>query len=314
MAVFFATAANAGEMRLIVSAPVGGDYDILARLVARHLGKHLWGQPAVVVENRQTASGRGAANYLFNEAPRDGSVIGLLNQQTVFWQAVGDPGVKYDASQMTWLGSPFINDAVLAVSRDSGVRTIEDARAKITRMGAATRFSAQAMYPLLSNAFLGTRFEVITGYSGSHQIKLAVERGEIDGIGQRGWGEWQADAPEWVRSGKIVPLFHTGLVKADGLEYVPRMVDLAIDSEGREALEMVSILSMISRPFVAPPEAPAAALRDAFDATMKDRAFLAEAERLKIGVKPVSGERLTTEVRRLLSTPTQTVERVKSAL
>jgi tripartite-type tricarboxylate transporter receptor subunit TctC len=304
-------------VRLIISADPGGSYDQIGRLISRYLGRNIPGHPRVVPENMLGASGRVAANYLFNVAPKDGSVIGVIQQSIPMGQALGDGGVQYDAGRFNWLGGPVRLDETLVVWHTTGVRTIDDATKKPVIIGATSPTGMNYVYPKLANELLGTKFKIVTGYAGGTPIVLALERGEVEGRGSNPWSEWKASKPDWVREGKIVPLMQMSLFKHPDLAHVPLMIELAPNETVRSIFELVSITGEIGRPFVAPPGIPperAAALRAAFRKTMTDPELLADAQRSHIEIQPILAEECDDLVRRVLSSPASAIRLLKSAL
>jgi len=304
-------------VRLIISADPGGSYDQIGRLVSRHLGRHIPGNPRVVPENMLGASGRVAANYLYRAAPKDGSVIGVVQQSIPMGQALGEGGVQYDAARFNWIGSPVRLDETLVVWHTTGVRTIEDAKQKPVIIGATSPTGMNYVYPKLANELLGTKFKIVTGYPGGTPIVLALERGEVEGRGSNPWSEWKASKPEWVREGKIIALMQMSLFKHPDLPHVPLMIDLAPNETVRSVFELVSITGEIGRPFVTSPAvAPerAAALREAFRRTMADPEFLADAVKSHIDIHPIFGEELDALVRRVLGAPKSATDLLKAAL
>ena len=186
----------------------------------------------------------------------------------------------------------------------TGVRTIEDAKAKQVVIGATSPTGMNYVYPKLANELLGTKFKIVSGYPGGTPIVLALERGEVEGRGSNPWSEWKASKPEWVRDGKIVPLMQMSLFKHPDLPDVPLMIDLAPNDTVRTVFELISITGEIGRPFVTAPGVPAdrvAALRQAFDDTMKDPEFLADAEKVHIEINPIAWQEMSDLVHRALS-------------
>jgi tripartite-type tricarboxylate transporter receptor subunit TctC len=304
-------------VRLIISTDPGGSYDQIGRLLSRHLGRHLPGRPRVVPENMIGASGRVAANFLYRSAPKDGSVIGIVQQNIPMGQALGEGGVQYDAARFNWLGSPVRLDETLVVWHTTGVRTIEDAKAKSVVIGATSPTGTNYVYPKLANELLGTKFKIVTGYPGGTPIVLALERGEVEGRGSAPWSEWKANKPDWVRDGKIIALMQMSLFKHPDLPHVPLMVELAPNATVRTIFQLVSISGEIGRPVVAPPDVPPeriAALREAFRRAMADPDLLADAERSHIGINPIFAEEMTDLVGRVLSSSKEAVDLLKSAL
>jgi len=304
-------------IRLIISADAGGSYDSDARLVARHLGKHIPGNPRIVPENMLGASGRVAANYMYHAAPKDGSVIAVMQQSLPMGQALGEPGIQYDAAKFNWIGSPVRPDETLVVWHTTGVRSIDDAKKKEVIIGATSPTGMNYVYPKLANELLGTKFKIVTGYPGGTPIVLALERGEVEGRGSNPWSEWKATKPDWVKDRKIVPILQMSLFKHSDLPDVPLMVDLAPNDTARSVFELITITGELGRPFVAPPGLPAervATLRKAFDATMKDPEFLADAATAQKEIHPIGWEEMEKLVQRVLSSPKGATDLLKSAL
>jgi tripartite-type tricarboxylate transporter receptor subunit TctC len=304
-------------IRLIISADAGGSYDSDARLVGRHIGRHIPGNPTVVPENMLGASGRTAATYMYNAASKDGSVIAVMQQSLPMGQALGEPGVNYDAAKFNWIGSPVRPDETLVVWHTTGVKTIEDAKKKEVIIGATSPTGMNYVYPKLANELLGTKFKIVPGYPGGTPIVLALERGEVEGRGSNPWSEWKATKPDWVRDKKIIPLMQMSLFKHPDLPDVPLMVDLAPNDTARTVLEIVTITGELGRPFMAPPGVPAdriAALRQAFDETMKDPEFLADAAKLHKEIHAIGWKEMENLVQRVLSAPKSATDLLKAAL
>jgi tripartite-type tricarboxylate transporter receptor subunit TctC len=304
-------------MRMLISADPGGSYDSDSRLVGRHLGKHLPGNPKIVMENMIGASGRVAANYMYRSAPRDGSVIATVQQSIAMAQAVGESGVQYDAAKFNWIGSPVRPDEVLVVWHTTGMHTIEEAKQRQVVIGATSPTGTNYIYPKLANELLGTKFKIITGYAGAIHINLALERGEVEGRGSNPWSEWKTAKPDWVREGKIIPLIQMTLIKHPDLPNVPRMIDLATNDDMRTVFELVSITSLIGRPVLTAPGVPAervAALRQAFDEMMQDPEFLADAAQMEREIHPIRGAELDALVKKQLSAPKSAIDLLKAAL
>jgi tripartite-type tricarboxylate transporter receptor subunit TctC len=304
-------------VRMVISADPGGSYDSDSRLVARYLGRHIPGNPKVIAENMIGASGRLAANYMYRSAPQDGSVVAVVQQSIPMGQAVGESGVQYDAARFNWIGSPVRPDEVLVVWSTTGVRTIADARDKPVIIGATSPTGMNYVYPKLANELLGTKFKIVTGYAGATHINLALERGEVEGRGSNPWSEWKTAKPEWVRDGKIVPLIQMTLIRHPDLPDVPRLIDLATNDDMRAVFELISITGELGRPLLTAPGVPAervAALRQAFDATMLDPDFLADAAQIEREIHPIPGAELEALVRRQLSAPKSAIDLLKAAL
>ena len=293
---------------------MGGEYDLQARLVARHLAKHIPGNPNVVPQNMTGAGGIKMANYLFAQAPRDGSYIGMLGNNFPATQAVGGGGVQHDAVKFRWLGSIAPVVETMAVWHTTGVRTIDDLRRRAIVAGASGRGAITYIYPSLMNEFLGTGFKIVTGYAGGNEINLAMERGEVEARNNT-WSSWKATKPLWLRDKKITVIAQAG-PRAPDLD-APSVEELARNADDRRVIELVVSGTQLGRPlFITPgvPEERVKALRAAFDATMKDPEFLAEAAAMNFEVDPVRGEALQRIVERVVSTPKDLAARARHLL
>lgn len=284
---------------------VGGTYDLYSRLVARFIGKHIPGQPIVVPKQMVGAGTRVAANYVYAIAPKDGTQLGVADQALPLQQAMGEPGIQFDVRKLNWIGNPIADNNTMVAWHTAGITNIEQAKGKEYSVG-ANGITAAAQYAQAMNTLIGTKFSIITGYPGGTEINLAMERGEVAIRGQNSWSSWKANHREWLDQKKIVLLVQMGLEKNPELPNVPLLMDLAKDPEGREVLKLLSAPTAIGRPIFTTPDVPAdrlAALRAAFDATMKDAAFLAEAKRLNYDLNPVSGVALQRIVNEIVDTP-----------
>jgi tripartite-type tricarboxylate transporter receptor subunit TctC len=300
-------------VNVLIGVGVGGEYDLQARLVARHLGKHIPGHPTVVPQNMTGAGGLKMINYLYTVAPRDGTNIGMIQNAFPALQAAGLPGVQFDAGKMQWLGTIAAVNETMAVWHTAGVKSIEDVRKRETVAGASGRGAITFTYPAMMNELLGTKFKIVTGYPGGNQINLAMERGEVEARNNT-WSSWKATKPDWLRDKKIFVIAQAGPRAAD-LD-APSVEDLARDPQQRQLIELVVSGTQLGRPFAtnaAPPER-VAALRAAFAATMKDPEFLAEAARSGFEVEPVLGEPMQRIVDKVLATPKDVAIRAKALL
>jgi tripartite-type tricarboxylate transporter receptor subunit TctC len=300
------------KIDLVIGYSPGGTYDLYARLVARHLGTHIPGKPLIVPRNMPGAGSRTAANWVFHVAPHDGTVLATADQSLSLQQAIGDKRVTFDTAKFIYIGNPNSENNTTAVWHTAGVKTIEDAKRKQVTIG-ATGGSTSSQYPKAMNALLGTRFKIILGYPGGNDINLAMERGEVDGRGSNSWTSWKATRPQWLAEKKINILVQIGLAKAPDLPDVPLLMDLAANPEDRAILKLLSASAAIGRPIFAPPELPAdrvKALREAFDAMLKDPAFLEDAKHEHFDVDPVSGPELQRIVAEMLATPAPLAERL----
>jgi tripartite-type tricarboxylate transporter receptor subunit TctC len=304
------------QVRLVIGYGTGGGYDTYAKLLARFIGEHIPGKPTIVPQNMPGAGSRSAANWLYNVAPKDGTVIAMLSQGTPADQALGQPGVKFDVRRFNWIGNMVVVNNILFVSAKTGVRTIDDARQKQLALGATGASSPSVLYPQVSNNLLGTRFKIVAGYPGGGDINLAVERGEVDGRGSDSWASLKANNPDWIRDKKVNILFQVGTKREPDLD-APLWSDLAQNDEQRQILELLSGDVAVGRPILTAPDVPAdrvAALRAAFDATMKDPKFVAAAAQARMYMNPLGGEELQQIVTKIVSHPPEIIAKVKDAL
>jgi tripartite-type tricarboxylate transporter receptor subunit TctC len=280
-------------LEIIVSSSVGADsYDALSRLVARHIGAHLAGDPNVVVRNMPGAGGILAANQLYNLAPRDGTTIGMLDQSIFETQLFKLPELKADVTKMNWIGRIIANNAVLFAWHTAAVQKIEDADTK-PLIVCSTGSAGQLRWTMLKR-LLGFKFKLVTGYKGSGDGLVAMERGEVEALSMP-WTVFRVIRADWLRDRKVNVLLQTGLDAAPDLPGVPRLIDLGRNAEERQILELFSQPEKVGRSLTAPPGLPpgrVAELRAAFMATTKDPDFLADAARMRLDLSPLSGDEL----------------------
>lgn len=279
------------QITLYIGYAVGGGYDIYCRLLAAHLGKHLPGNPTIVTRNEPGAGSIKLANELFNTLPKDGTALGMIGEALIISQVLGDPAAKFRARDFTWIGRISNSDPVLVTRPDSGVATIQDAMAKEVSIGIPGAGSATGMVLTVVNKLLRTKFKLILGYQGSGQIRLAVERGEVDGSASV---LWRFDK-SWIRQNKLNVLYRTSLEPNPDLVGVPALPELGRNEDERRLLTFFSSYTMIGRSIIAPPEVPqdrVDILRAAFDATMEDPAFINDTKRVNIDLATLPGKQL----------------------
>jgi hypothetical protein len=300
------------KIDLIIGYTPGGTYDLYARLVARHMGKHIPGKPTIVPRNMPGGGSRVAATWVYEAAPRDGTVLATADQALPVEQAMGDKQLRIDTTRLNYIGNPIAGNNTTVTWHTSGVKTIDDARRVEVPVG-ATGASTSSQYPRAMNALLGTKFKIILGYPGANDINLAMERGEVAGKGSDSWTAWKATRPDWLRDKKINILVQIGLKKEPDLPDVPLMMDLAANPDDRAVLRLLSVSGTIGRPIFTTPEVPAdrvRTLREAFQMTVRDPAFLEEAKAANIDLNPVSGEELQKLVGEIVATPRPIAERL----
>jgi tripartite-type tricarboxylate transporter receptor subunit TctC len=297
---------------MLVGSGAGGGYDIYARTFARFWTNHIPGHPNIIPKNMPAAAGLAAASTLFNGAERDGSVIGAFTNGSAMDPLFGNPGAHYDAQQFNWLGSIGKLENVCATWHSSPVKTIGDARAREVIVAAAGATSNTAIVPKMLNALIGTRFKVVSGYDSNSGLTMAVERGEAEGICGLSWSTMKASRPHWIKDNLLNVIVQMGLEKLRDLPDVPSALDLVEGTEDRQVLELILIRQEAGRPFAAPPGAPAdrvAALRQAFQDTLADPAFLADAEKAQLEIEPMSGEAIAKLLAKAYGAPKTVVER-----
>ncbi len=303
------------NLNFIVTTSAGGDYDRRARLVARHMERQIPGQPKIVVQNMPGGGGIRGINYIYRIAPRDGTVVGSIEQLAPLAQAFEEKGVEYDLLKGTYIGNTTNSPIVLASWHTSNVKTFEDAMRTELVLAASGAGSANTQVPRMLNALLGTKFKIVSGYPGGNEMYLAMESGEVAGRATQNWAGWKSQRPDWLRDRKLNLLAQAGNRKHPELLEVPLLRDYAKTPEDRQVLDIYFDTMEIARPFWIGPEVPvdrAAALRRAFDATMADPEFLAEAARMIIDIEPTPGEEVQRVIARVINAPDPIMRRARS--
>ena len=305
------------SIRLVVGIDVGSGYDVNARLLARHLGNHIPGKPMIVVQNQPGAGSAIMTSQLYTAGPFDGTAIGaaFAGMPT---QPLLQPGsgIRFDPVKLLWLGNTNRETHVTYVWHTSPVQSLDELKTKQLIMGAQAPGSSQVDFPLVANALFGLKFKVISGYGSTSKINLALESGEVQGT-IAAWTSVKTLSSQWIADKKIKVIAQWALRPNAELPGVPNALDLAKTDAEQAALRLVMARLDIGRPFFLPPGVPAervAALRKAFDETMKDPAYLEEAKKLSIDVDPLTGAELATLVEQASKTPADTVARVRAAL
>src|SRR4051812_18258721 len=227
------------RINLVIGYGSGGGYDTYARLLTRFIGEHIPGNPTIVPQNMPGAGSRGAANWLANVAPKDGTVISMLSQSTPTDQALGQPGIQFDVRRFNWIGNMVVVNNILFVWSATGIRTLDDAKVRQVAVGSTGASSPSVLYPQVSNNLLGTKFKIVAGYPGGGDINLAVERGEVDGRGSDSWASLKANNPRWIAERKVNILFQLGPRREPDLD-APLWSEFAKDEEQRQILELLS--------------------------------------------------------------------------
>lgn len=278
-------------INLVVGYEPGGGYDVYGRFVARFLGKHLTNQPRIVVQNMPGAGSLRAANRIYNVAPKDGTTIGILGQSLPLMQLLDTPGILFDVDRFGWLGRVADLDAVLGVWSTVDVHSIEDAKKKEIAIGAGGALSGSELYPVFLNKLIGTKFKMVTGYSGREQ-HLALQRREIDGSFALVFSHLKVQFPSWLSEGNIRLLLQVGPQRRAYMPEVPTLVELAKNEHDRSILTAISSGDVLGRAFVAPPDTDRgrlAELQRAFDAMAKDPEVLEAAAKQSLHLNFLSG-------------------------
>jgi tripartite-type tricarboxylate transporter receptor subunit TctC len=306
------------QIKFIVRTTVGGDYDQYSRLFARFLGKHIPGDPSIIVLNMPGGGGITAANYMAHIAPHDGTVIGIVSQGLAVDQALAmSPQLKADLREFGWIANVVYSNQLLVVWHTSPTKTIEDAKKRETTIGTTGAGSASVQYPAFYNNVLGTKFKIVFGYPGGQTIDLAMERGEVEGRGTNPYSGWMASKPTWIPQKLIIPLIQAGLEKEPDLPDVPLILDQPVRAQDKPLLEFMARGSTVGRPLATTPGVPPerlAALRAAFDATVKDPDFIEAAKHEHLDIRPMPAARLEEIIISLLNSPADVRKRMKVAL
>ncbi len=291
---------------LYIGYSVGGAYDLYARTIARHLGKHIPGNPSIVPKNMEGAGSLRLANWLYNVGAKDGSVIGTIGRGTAFDPLLGSKGAQFQADKFTWIGSANNEVSVCVAWKDSGISTLDDVMAKELIVGGTGQAADTDQFPRILNGVLGTKFKIVSGYPGGNDVALAMERGEVKGRCGWSWSSVLSTHKKWVDEKSINILVQLSLDKHPDLPAVPLAMEFAKTDEQKRIFRMILARQVIGRPYLAPPGVPkdrTEALRAAFDATMKDPDFLADAAKAQLEITPVSGADVEKLVQEIYQTP-----------
>ncbi len=294
-------------VRMVIGSAPGGTYDLLGRAVARHIGRHLPGHPAVVPQNMPGAGGLVAANYVYNLAPKDGTVLAISNKGIAGAAIAGNPGARFDAIRLNWLGTPFTETSVCFVynSPRLQVRSLADLYERDLHAATLGAGTAATAYPKALAGLLGLKFKLVGGYTGTSQVYLAMERGEVEAFCE-GIDGVIAKHPTWIPDKVITLLLQGGAERNPDLKDVPFIIDHAKNPGDRQALEFLYAAEGLGRPFFAPPDLPPAVramARTAFDRTMRDPEFIADAKKLGFDPRPENGDYLAALMKRMAATP-----------
>jgi tripartite-type tricarboxylate transporter receptor subunit TctC len=308
---------NGKTINMIVGYPPGGGYDIYARLIANYYGKHIPGEPSVIVKNRPGAASLVSVNELYSVNPKDGLTIATFARSVAMDRLLGRKGANFEPSELNWIGSANNEISICTVWHTVGIKNVHDLLTKEIVFGANAAGSESDTYPNILRNLFGANVRTVTGYPGANDLMLAMERGETQGRCGYTWSAAQATRADWLRDGKIVVALQFSVEKHPDLPNVPTVMELARTDKERDALELILAGQAMGRPFAAPPGVPAdrvEALRRGFDATMKDPAFVADAEKQKLELQPVSGEKIQALVKKMFTAPPDVVEAAIKAI
>jgi len=298
------------RMTMFVGSGAGGGYDTYSRAFARHYKKYVPGMPKIIIKNMQGAGGLRVTNYMYNKAKRDGSHIASTFNTMMLEPLIGNRGAKFDVSKFNWLGSLGKLQAACVTWHTNPVKTLAGAKRKSVTVSATGATSNSAKMPRIFNWAMGTKFKVIQGYSTSGS-RLALERGEVDGICGLGYSTLLASNPEWILKKKLNFLAQIGLYKHPKMSHVPMLLKNIKDKKARKVVELILIQQEPGRPYIAPPGVPTSrvkALVSAFDSAIKDPAFLADAKRLRLEITYVNAKTIRSLIKRAYASPREIVE------
>jgi len=300
---------------IYVGYTAGGSYDLYGRLIARHLGQHLAGRPTVVVQNMPGAGSLKAANYLYEVAPRDGTALVVVVESTALEQALANPAAQYDAAKFTYVGRVATSNNIFMMWHSAKVQSIEDAKRSVAAMAGTGPGSIAETIPKLLNAFLGTKFKLISGYPASTEAMLAMERGEVDGSSSS-WAAVKVAKQDWLKDKKIKIILQTTPERIPELPDTPSLGEIGTTAEDRQVFALYASGSAIGRSVIGPPGIAAErvkALREGFDAMVKDPEFLADIQKINVELDPLPGAAVAKLVERALDVPAAVRERALNA-
>lgn len=301
------------SVRMIIGSGTGGGFDAYGRLLAAHMGRHIPGRPTLVVQNMPGAGSLILANYLANIVEGDATVIGALSPASATHQLYSPDKTKYDARDLGWIGSLHTDTYVAIVWHEAPVKNFKDVFEKQFVVGGSGGPSSE--YPPLMNAILGSKLKLVDGYKGSGESMLAMQRGEVNGIGVIQWGSLKSRNYELIEQKKIVPIVHYSKEPSTEVAGVPSIYEFAKNDEQRQMLDAVVAFQAVGRPYVLPPKVPAVALatmRAAFDATVRDKQFLDDAAKRKFDLAPTAGAKLKEIVNSVAITPPNIIKQIVS--
>lgn len=310
------------RVQIIIGFDAGGGYDVYARLLARHLGKHIPGNPSFISQNMPGAGSRTAANYLYNIAAKDGTVIGTIGQGTPLDQALKVPGVQFDVAKFNWLGNPIVDNLLTVTAKVSGVTTLAELKAKGGVACGDVGAGPTSTFPAILNRLMGIQNKIIPGYPGVNAVYLAMERGEVECIGGTTWSSLKSTRGQKLRDRDLNLLVQWGTAKDPSISAyaqtdVPLILDIATNEIDRRALVYIGTSATLGRPFAAPPGVPGdrvELLRSAFTKTMEDAEFRAEAAKGNLDINAISGAEVQKLASAVVAAPEVELARAKELI
>jgi len=308
-------------LSIVVGSDAGSGYDAYARLVSRHIAKHIPGTPNVIVQNHPGAGSVTMANQLANVSARDGTAIGMPNTNVIFEPTLKllsreGGAVQFDLEKFIWLGTPVQEPQIMMVARSAPATTLEQMKTTKIIFGSSGVGADNYTLPQVANRIWGVKNEIVLGYKSPTEIFMALERGEVQGV-SAALSTLLVNRSEWIRDNKVALLMQFGAERARELPDTPTAIELAPNDEAREMLRFIAAKFALARPFVLPPGTPpdrVRALRDAYDATLRDPAFLADAKRIGFDVNPIDGDTMTKMIHAIQTTPAPTIERLRAII
>ena len=305
---------------LLIGAPPGGGYDIYARALSRHIGRHIPGQPTIVSKNMPGAGSARAAGFISSIAPKDGTAIAAIMPGAVMGPLLDEKAEGlFDPTKVLYLGTANTGTRICVSRKDSRIKTFDDTLTQKAAFGGVSTNDSTREYGLMHKKTSGAQYDVVSGYSGTAEIALAMERGELDGVCGWDWSSFKSQRPGWLRDNKVNLLLQVGLEPNPELTRlgVPSVFNYVKSEEARKVVELVISQQVFQRSYIAPPgiaEEPLRALRSAFDATMTDKQFIEDAEKLRIDISPLPGTKVQELVQTLYATPKDVVARARQAI
>lgn len=302
-------------VKIIVGYTPGGGYDAYARTLSAHIGKHIPGNPTVIVENMPGAGSMKSLNYIYSAAPKDGTVFGTFGRGLPEAELRGDEGAQFKSKELTWLGSMNEEVSVCVVRTDTGIKTLQDAMEKTVTVGATGPNDDTGFFPRILNALVGTKFDLKTGYPGGSDVLLAMERGEVMGRCGWSWSSVVSTKQQWITDKYVTILTQMSLNKHPDIpKEVPLATEFVKNPDDKLLLEVIFARQAIGRPYAAPPGLPAErakALQDAFEKTLKDPAFLEDAKKAKQEINPANAAAVKAIIDKIFSTSPALVAKLK---